>query len=282
MPLVSIREEVVRARAGGYALPLFLTFDLASAEGIFMAVAERRAPAMVGVYGPCLDKPGGAVLAAIVRTLAAESPVPVSLMLDHGSSPDQCAKALALGFTDVMYDGSKLPIDENIANVRRVAAMARDAGAGIEAELGIVGSGSQYDSFGAAGMGFTGPADAERFYAETQVDILAVAIGNAHGLYKGEPRLDLDLLGDLSRRVRAPLSLHGGTGLADDQFRAAIAGGIAKVNIFTDLSLAAADEVARLAASGKKSYFNILDGIRTAFRDRCCRYIDVFGAAGRG
>jgi len=281
MPLVSIRDEISKARAGGYCLPMFLTFDLAAAEGMFQALAEKRSPAMVGVYSAWLDKPSGPALAAVVRTMAAESPVPVSLMLDHGSSVENCRKAISLGFTDVMYDGSKLPFEENVANARLVADEAHAAGAGAEAELGHVGSGSEYDTFGGRRQGFTEPEAAERFCSETHIDILAVAIGNAHGVYKGDPCLDLDLLAEISGRVPTALSLHGGTGLSDDQFRASAARGIAKVNIFTDLSLAAGEKIAELAAGGKTGYFDVLGGIREAFRARCCRYIDVFGSGGK-
>jgi fructose-bisphosphate aldolase, class II len=281
MPLVSIREEIRKARAGGYSLPLFVTFDLMSSEGIFQALDEKRSPAMVAIYTAWLDRPTVGALVAIVKTLAREARVPVSLILDHGASLDHCRRALEFGFTDLMYDGSKLPLEENIANSRQVREMAHAAGAGCEAELGHVGEGSDYDTFGSQRKGFTDPAVAERFCAETGVDILAVAIGNAHGLYKGAPQLDLDLLADIRGRVGVPLSLHGGTGLSDDQFRAAIARGIAKVNIFTDLAGQAADNVAALSASRKASYFDILGGIREAFHVRCGHFIDVFGSAGK-
>jgi fructose-bisphosphate aldolase class II len=281
MPLVSIRDEVRKAQAGGYAVPLFLVFDLASAEGIFQALREKRSPAMVGVYADWVNRASGAALAAMIRALAAEAAAPVSLALDHGATLDDCRRAISLGFTDIMYDGSKLPLAENIAIARRAAEEAHAAGAGLEAELGHIGTGKDYAAFGAIGKGFTDPADAERFCAETGVDLLAVAIGSAHGVYQGEPRLDLDRLREIRRRVSVPLSLHGGTGLSDEQFRAAIAGGIAKINIFTDLALAAADRVAGFCRESDPSYFDILGGIREAFRERSGRYVDAFGSAGK-
>jgi fructose-bisphosphate aldolase class II len=281
MPLASIRDEVRKAQAGGYAVPMFLVFDLASAEGIFAALREKRSPAMVGVYADWVNRASGAALAAMIRALASEAAVPVSLALDHGATLDDCRRAIALGFTDIMFDGSRLPLAENIAIARLVAEEAHAAGAGIEAELGHVGSGKDYAAFGALGKGFTDPAEAERFCAETGVDLLAVAIGSAHGVYQGEPRLDLARLGEIRRRAPVPLSLHGGTGLSDEQFRAAIGGGIAKINIFTDLALAAADRVAGLCRSAKPSYFDVLGGIREAFRERSSRYVDAFGSAGK-
>ena len=280
MPLVSIRDEIRKAQAGGYALPCFLTFDQTSAEGVFAALAERNCPAMVGMYNSVLDDPNAEAFAAYLSAMGRLSPVSISLMLDHGASPDRCRKALALGLSDVMYDGSNLPLEENIANARRAAEAAHAAGACLEAEVGHVGVGEDYPTFGGQGKGFTDPAIAERFYEETRCDILAVAIGNAHGVYRGEPRLDLALLAEIRRRVPVPLSLHGGTGLSVEQFRSAIAAGISKVNVFTDLAMTAAEEVGKTFKPGQSSYFDLMKTIRESFRRRCLHYIDAFRPAG--
>ena len=159
---------------------------------------------------------------------------------------------------------------------------AHAAGCGAEAELGHVGRGTEYDVFGGRRKGFTDAATVERFVAETGVDFLAVAIGTAHGLYKGDPLLDLDLLADIRRRVDIPLVLHGGTGLTEAQYRAAIDGGISKINIFTDLAVTAGKEMCAVAASDKPSYFAIGDAAREAFRQRCGYFSDLFGATGKG
>jgi fructose-bisphosphate aldolase class II len=217
----------------------------------------------------------------MVRAMAQDAAVPVSIILDHGASFEHCVKALALGFTDVMYDGSMLPLEENIANTRLVVRAAHAVGAGVEAELGHVGVGHTYTEFGAQGKGFTDPAAVERFVAETGVDFLAVAIGTAHGMYDGEPRLALDLLAEIRERVEVPLVLHGGSGLADDQFRAAIAGGIAKINIFTNLALEATRRVVDAAAQEDASLFTLTAQIREGFREASAHCLDVFGAAGR-
>ena len=135
------------------------------------------------------------------------------------------------------------PLEENIANTRRVVAAAHAAGVGVEAELGHVGMGDQYDSEGRRGIGFTDPANVERFVEQTGVDFLAIAFGTAHGFYNGEPHLDLDLLSEIRRRVDVPLVMHGGTGLSDEQFRAAIAAGINKINFATSIMNSAADNM---------------------------------------
>jgi fructose-bisphosphate aldolase class II len=279
MPLVSIREEIRKAQAGGYAVPCFLAFDAVSAEGTFAALAERNCSAIIGCYCSVLNSPNVEAFVAYLSTMARQSPIRVSLMLDHGASVAHCEKALALGLTDIMYDGSRLSLEENIANTRRAVEAAHAAGGLLEAEVGVVGSGSNYQEYGAQGKGFTAPADAERFCAETKCDMLAVAIGNAHGLYQGEPRLDLDLLAKIRGRVPVPLSLHGGTGLSVEQFRGAIQAGISKINIFTDLAENAAREVGRIFQTDKKSYFNVIKTIRDTFRARCLHYIDIFRPA---
>jgi fructose-bisphosphate aldolase class II len=282
MTLVSIKNELFRARAGGYAVPLFDTFDMHTTEGMVQAIQAQRAPAIIAVYSAHLEEKNARALAAYIRTRAEEIDTPVSLMLDHGASLEQCIRAIRYGFTDVMYDGSKLPIAENIANTCAVVRAAHAVGVNVEAELGHVGSGSEYETFGAKRLGFTRPEDVERFAAETGVDFLAVAIGTAHGLYAGDPCLDMDLLQAVRSRVDIPLVMHGGTGLTPDQFRGAIAGGIAKINVATDLFVTAGKRMVTESQNEKASYFSLSKVARETFKERCEYYMELFGAAGRG
>jgi fructose-bisphosphate aldolase, class II len=281
MTLVSILGELKKAQAGHYALPCFLNFEMLGTEGTLRALEEKRAPSMIGIYTAMLEKPMTEFFAVYLRAVAQKASVPISLILDHGGSFEQCLKAFSWGFTDVMYDASKLPLEENIANTRLVVRAAHAMGGCVEAELGHVGSGAEYTAFGAQRKGFTNPDVVERFVAETGVDILAVAIGSAHGVYNGEPNLDIALLSEIRRRVGTPLSLHGGTGLSTEQFQAAIAAGITKVNIFTDLGLTAGERMLAAAKAEKASYFSMTDAVRTAFYERCCYYLDTFGATGK-
>jgi len=285
MPITTIYPYLKAAQAGGYALPLFDAFDCYSADGIVAALEEKQAAAMLALYAPLVDHPNGLAFTRYLRTRAERAAVPVSLMLDHGPSVESCLRAIELGFSDVMYDGSKLPIEENIANTKIVVQAAHAAGVHVEAELGHVGSGSDYAAFGGQRQGFTNPDDVERFVAETGVDILAVAIGTAHGVYQGEPQLDLDLLAEIRRRVATPLVLHGGSGLSTAQFQAAIKCGIVKINVATDLFLAASnaiDQTVRGAPDAKPvSYFTLGKVAVDAFRQRCGHYLDIFGASGK-
>ncbi len=281
MPLVSIFDELKKAQAGGYAIPCFDTFEMHGALGILDAAEEKRAPVMIGLYTAMFDRPNPRALTDYVRALAEESTMPVSILLDHGASLAHCVRALHIGFTDVMYDGSKLPFAENVATTRTVVQVAHAVGAAVEAELGHVGVGNNYSEFGAQGKGFTDPDLVERFVAETGVDFLAIAIGTAHGLYDGEVNLALDLLAEIRARVDIPLVLHGGSGLSDAQFRAVAAGGIQKINIFTNLAVESRRLLLQEARSETASLASMTAQIRAAFRAECSRLFDVFGATNR-
>ena len=287
MPLVSILDELKKAQAGGYAIPCFDTFEMHGTQGIFDAVEAKRAPVMVGLYTRMFDAPRNVgtpnprALTDYIRALAEEATVPVSIILDHGASFEHCVMALNVGFTDVMYDGSRLPFEENVATTKMVVRAAHAVGAAVEAELGHVGVGSTYREFGAQGKGFTDPDTVERFVEDTGVDFLAIAIGTAHGLYDGEVNLALDLLADIRERVDIPLVLHGGSGLSDDQFRAAVAGGIQKINIFTNLAVESTRRMLENARTEDASFRSMIAQIRESFRDECARLLDVFGTTGK-
>ncbi len=281
MPLVSIKQELIKARRQQYAVPLVNVFEMHGMDGTMDALVEKRAPVIIGVYSPFAVQANSRAFAAYVRCRAEETDVPVSLMVDHGASVDVCLQALANGYTDVMYDGSQLPLEENIANTKRVVAAAHERGAAAEAELGHVGSGAEYQAYGARRAGFTDPGAVEYFVRETGVDMLAIAFGNAHGLYKGEPCLDLELVAEINRRVDVPLVMHGGTGLSDEQFRGAIAAGISKINFASGIINAASENIRAAAAKPDGNMFEMLDGVRAAYRCWCGRLFDVFGTAGR-
>ncbi len=281
MTLVSIRNELAKARREHYAVPLFDVYEMQGMEGVMEALTEKRAPTIIGIYSPYAALPNCRALAAYVRCRAEETDVPVSIMLDHGASVELCLKMISFGFTDVMYDGSRLPLEENIANTKRVVEAAHAAGVGVEAELGHVGFGDQYDTLGGQRLGFTDPASVEHFVEATGVDFLAIAFGNAHGLYKGEPRLDLELVDRIRCLVDVPLVMHGGTGLSDEQFRGAIAAGISKINFATSILNSAADNMRTASARPGASLFDIQAGIRSAYSSWCSRLYETFGTARR-
>lgn len=278
MALVSMIGSLKQAQQKGYAVPCFDTFEMMGTQGLIAGLEHKRAPGIIGLYTGLLDSPYARATVSMVRTMAEDASVPVSLVLDHGSGFEHCIKALHLGFSDVMYDGSKLPFEENLDNTRIIVRAAHAVGAGVEAELGHVGVGHDYQAFGALGKGFTEPAAVERFVRETGVDCLAVAIGTAHGLYQGDPQLDLALLAEIRQCVDIPLVLHGGSGLSDEQFRAAVEGGIQKINIFTNLAVSAGAAMVEKAREQDASFLALVRAIPDAFRQECERLLDVFGA----
>jgi fructose-bisphosphate aldolase, class II len=283
MPLVSIVDTVRRAQSEGWAVPLLGAVDSLTLDAVFAAAEAERAPVILGVYASVCSDPRVAALAAYARQRAADSDLPVSLMLDHGPSLELCHYAIDLGFTDVMFDGSKLPIEENIAATRSLVERAHPLGIGVEGELGHVGQASDYDAFAARGKGFTDPDAVPGWMEATGADMLAVAFGTAHGMYSAEPQIDVDLVREIAARVPGvPLVLHGGSGLTAEQFQAAVAAGIAKANVSTELFVRAGEAVRQVAGGETLSYWEMTREASEAFRDGCAHYIRILGASGRG
>jgi fructose-bisphosphate aldolase class II len=242
MAFVTLREILADCWRQGWAVPAFDVINyetvLAALDG---AVAEQS-PVILMILPshtsqrlePWLE-PG---LVSLIRAEAAGAAVPVCLHLDHATDLEQVRAALDLGFSSVMIDGSRLPLAENMALTAQVVAEAHRAGVSVEAELGHVGGGAEVLGEEEASGRLTRVEEAGRFVAETQVDALAVAIGTAHGLYRAVPRLDFERLAGLRQAVPVPLVLHGGSGTPDGEIRRAVAGGICKVNIWTEMAMA--------------------------------------------
>jgi fructose-bisphosphate aldolase class II len=185
-----------------------------------------------------------------------------------------------------MIDASTVSYEENVALTRQVVEAAHAAGLGVEAELGHVGRGENYADLTARRGAFTRPKDAQRFVAQTGVDVLAVAVGSAHGMYKGQPELDLELLDQIRERVEVPLVLHGGSGLSDEDWQAAIRHGVSKVNIYTDMALAAVRAMEEslaggAAGAGKPTYVQVQRATHEAIKKVVVHCMQVFGSAGR-
>jgi fructose-bisphosphate aldolase class II len=282
MPLQSIQPNLHDARNQGFAVPLFDAFDSRSVDGMFTAAEERNAPVIIALYATSMDGPNADALAAYILARAKGGTVQCSFMLDHGRTPAECLRAMDMGATDVMLDASRLPYDENLSLTKGVVREAHSRGIGVEAELGHVGLGRDYQDFGSRRKWFTDPDDAVRFVRESGVDSLAVAIGTAHGQYDGEPALDLELLGELRSSIDVPLVLHGGSGLSEDQYKSSILAGISKINIATELYATAGARLVSFAAEGGSSYHEFGKTAEESFANRCGSYFDVFGASGRG
>ncbi len=282
MPLVSMVPMLQRARAEGYAVGLFNVHTLEGVMAVLETATTHRSPV---ILAPILTSPRPA-MAALIGGLAAETPVPVALHLDQGGDFEAVMDCIRCGFTDVMLDASAQPYEDNAALTIKVVDAAHAVGMGVEAELGHVGQGGDYADEASRKAAFTQPDDAKRFVAETGVDALAVAIGSAHGVYKGNPELDLDLLARIRDQVDVPLVLHGGSGISDDDFRAAIRNGISKVNIYTAMSLAVTATIHASFGDGTldsegSSYSEIQDIAQGAVAEVVAHHMDVFGSVGK-
>ncbi|MCD8362428.1 MAG: class II fructose-bisphosphate aldolase [Lachnospiraceae bacterium] len=240
MALTTLQELLRDAMMKKLAIAAFNTTDLYVTESILRAAEDENAPVIVMVPSVALKgrKDISWYIDSTVSLIKA-SRIPACLHLDHSDSVEECIWASQAGFTGVMYDGSSLPFAENIENSRQVVKAAHALNVGVEAEIGHVGDaaldeGEQEDYY-------TSVEEADEFARRTRVDALAVAIGTAHGLYRGEVRLDFERLRKIRERVRVPLVMHGGSGLPADDFKKAIQNGINKINIFTTLSLNAGE-----------------------------------------
>lgn len=229
--LVNMKSLLEKAENGNYAVGSFSVANMEMVLGVIQAAEELKAPIILQIAEVRLKQSPLEVIGPLMVAAAKGAKVPVAVHFDHGKTLEKITQALELGFTSVMFDGSHLPLSENIDMTNKVIEKAKQFGAAVEAEIGCVG-GSEDGSEDIA-INCTDPADAVRFEKETGVDALAIAIGNAHGNYKSTPKLRFDILEKVEEMTKTPLVLHGGTGITPDDFVHCSKTGIKKINIAT-------------------------------------------------
>lgn len=235
--LVSLKNVIDLAERGGFAIPAFNVYNIETVMGVAKAAEELRAPVIIQVYPRLLNEEVGYYLCPAIVAAARKATVPVCFHLDHGPSELEAQKALRWGATGIMYDGSVHPFEENVANTKHIVDICKAVDVTVEGELGHIGSVND-DAMDE----FTNPSEAAEFVKRTGVTCLAVLIGNAHGHYKKTPKLDIERVKAIRKATGGiPLVLHGGSGIPDDQVKAAIKAGIRKMNIGTDVCCAFAD-----------------------------------------
>ena len=282
MALATMTEMLQSARAQQYAVGAFNIVDYNSMRAVIRAAEELSAPVIVQTSVKTVVYWGHATLVSWFRELAAESPVPVALHLDHCREVDFAVQCLDAGWTSVMFDGSALPFAENLALTRQVAARAEAAGASLEAELGRIGGVEEAVAVADPDALLADPDEAVAFCREVKLAAFAPAIGTAHGRYKGKPRIAFDRLEAIATRTGLPLALHGGTGLEDDVFRKCIALGCAKVNISTQIKHAFIDSfVDYHQAHHEYEPLKPLAAQFARLKDEVAAKIELFGGAGR-
>ena len=229
--LVNMKTLLADAEKGNYAVGSFSVANMEMVLGVIKAAEELNAPIILQIAEVRLKQSPLEVIGPLMVAAAKCARVPVAVHFDHGKTLEKISQALEIGFTSVMFDGSHLPLSENIAQTKTVIEKARAYGAAVEAEIGCVG-GSEDGSEDIA-INCTNPDDAVRFEKETGVDALAIAIGNAHGNYKSTPKLRFDILEKVDSLTKTPLVLHGGTGITPEDFVRCSKTGIKKINIAT-------------------------------------------------
>lgn len=237
MPLVTTKELLLDAQENGYAIGAFNVENMEMVQAVAAAAEELCSPVIMQTTPSTVKYADLEIFYANVKAAAEKMSVPIAIHLDHGSSFELAMRAYRAGYTSIMIDGSHGTWEENIAVSRAVVDACHPAKIPVEAELGKVG-GKEDDLEAGDGNPYTDPIDAAHFVELTEVDSLAVAIGTAHGVYKGTPKLDLDRLSEIRKKVSIPLVLHGTSGVPDETVRECIKRGICKVNYATDLRIA--------------------------------------------
>lgn len=283
MPLVPMSPVLQKARSQGYAVGAFNVVNLEFLEAIIEAANEKSSPVIINiaeVHLPfiCLD-----TLCAAIHAAANQTPVPVILNLDHGITREAIFKALRYGFTSIMFDGSKLDYNSNLSRTKEIVEICHPLGVSVEGELGAVG-GDEHGGLEADANPdlFTNVEQANDFVQRTGIDALAVAIGNVHGKYKGEPKLDFERLKAIGEITGIPLVLHGGSGISESDFKKAIRLGISKINYYTGMSQAAlstAYSFLQNSGTGYHDYPAMIQQIKKSVKSVVSQQIDIFLSA---
>lgn len=283
MPLVSMNEFLPKAKAGKYAVGQFNMNNLEFAQAITQAATELKSPFIFGVSEGALKYMGIEYTVAIARAAAEKSGLPIALHLDHGSSFEVAMKCIHAGFTSIMFDGSHYPFEENVRLTKEIVRVAHAMGVSVEGELGTIGGTEDDLSVDEQDANLAKPEEAIRFYEETGVDALAIAVGTAHGMYVGEPNIRFDIIEEVSKAIPAPLVLHGGSGVPDEMIKKAIAAGIAKINVNTENQVACTAAIREILAKDSKVYDprKYLGPGREAMVEVVKGKIELFGSAGK-
>lgn len=252
--LVTNREILEAARKGGYAVGAFNINNMEILQAIIAAAEEERSPVIIQTSEGAIKYAGMDYLAAMVHLAAKKATVPVSLHLDHGTTYKTIIGCIASGWTSVMIDGSHLPLQENIAATQEIVKVAHAVGISVEAELGRLSGVEDNISVEEKDSIYTNPQEAVTFATETQVDALAIAIGTAHGKYKGVPKLDFDRLQTIKGMVEVPIVLHGASGVPEADILKAVKLGVNKINIDTDVRQAFTDGLHEVFAAKPEEF----------------------------
>ncbi len=283
MALYTLTEILADAQRNGYAVGAFNANNMEIVQAIINAAEAESAPVILQASQGALKYAGVELIVAMVKAGAEKSGTAVALHLDHGTSLEQIMRCIREGFTSVMYDGSAYPFEENVKNTQEVVKLARYAGLSVEGELGrIVGTEDDINVSQREAL-FTLPEEARLFVEKTSVDALAVAIGTAHGPYRGEPQLDFARLQQIREKVSLPLVLHGASGVPEDAIKKAVRLGVCKINIDTDLRQCFSNKIKEVLREHPREYDprKLLGPARDETREIIRHKMRLFGCSNR-
>lgn len=279
--LATLNEVMEMAEKGGYAIGAFNTPNLECLLAVIHNAEEMNVPVIIShaqlheEIAPLED------IGPIMVYAAKEAKVPVCVHLDHGEDLDYLQRSLELGFTSIMYDGSLLSYEENVANTKKAVEMAAKFKADVEAEIGVMGG----REAGASGLApkaedmYTDPDVAEKFVKETGIDALAASFGTAHGLYKAKPKLDFERIENIRAKIGIPLVMHGGSGVSPEDYRVAISKGVRKINYYSYMSNAGVKASKELLDTQDITYFHdIALAAQKAMKEDVAKAMKVFYA----
>lgn len=281
--LVSAREMTRQAFEEGYAVGAFNVTSVVAMEALVRAAEAERSPAIAMLWSGTPEFVDAESLAAGMVSLAERADVPIALHLDHSYTLDLVQRCLDMGFTSVMFDGATLPYEENVAKTLEAKRMAKAAGdASVEAVIGEIGQEAAPGSAPSSEVQFTDPEEALRFAKDTQVDMLAIAVGTTHGHYTDDntPTLDAALVQQV-RAAGIPMVLHGGSYAPDDQVRAVVAAGVGKVNVATELEDAVLEAWRACDLEHARYTSEVLGAGFAAMTDKIAEKMRVFGSSGK-
>jgi fructose-bisphosphate aldolase class II len=276
-----MNEFLPKAKANKFAVGQFNMNNLEFAQAIVEAAIREKSPFIYGVSEGALKYMGIEFTVAIAEAAAKKSGLPIALHLDHGSSFEVAMKCIRAGFSSVMFDGSHYPLEENIRLTKEIVKAAHAMGVSVEGELGTIGGTEDDISVDEADAALAKPEEAIRFYEETGVDALAIAVGTAHGMYKGEPKIRFDIIREVAAKVPVPIVLHGGSGVPDDAIREAIQCGVGKINVNTENQVACTNKIREVLGKDGKVYDprKYLGPAREAMIEVVAEKIRLFGSS---
>ncbi|MFD1427208.1 class II fructose-1,6-bisphosphate aldolase [Kroppenstedtia sanguinis] len=249
MSLVPMTEFLPRAKKEGFAVGQFNMNNLEFVQGIAAAAKAEKSPFIFGVSEGAMRYMGLEYVVAMAEIAAKEAEVPVALHLDHGSSFEVAMKCIQAGFSSVMFDGSHHPYEENIRLTQEIVKAAHAVGVSVEGELGTIGGVEDDVQVDEEKAALANPKEAIRFWEETQVDAMAIAVGTAHGMYKGEPKIHFNIIEEVAQNIDAPIVLHGGSGVPDSAIQESIRLGVGKINVNTESQVACTQVIRDLLVS---------------------------------